>query len=46
MKILDCLEAGERETAAALMRKHLDAAAKLGIHAVVADSSQIGRKAS
>jgi len=46
LKILDCLEAGERETAAALMRKHLDAAAKLGIHAVVPDSSQIGRKAS
>jgi len=46
MKILDCLEAGERETAANLMRKHLDAAAKLGIHAVVPDNSQIGRKAS
>ena len=46
LKILDCLEAGERENAASLMRKHLDAAAKLGIHAVVPDSLQIGRKAS
>jgi DNA-binding GntR family transcriptional regulator len=45
LKILDCLENGERETAAALMRKHLDAAAKLSIHAVIPDSSQVGGRA-
>ena len=45
LKILDCLEGGEREAAAALMRKHLETAAKLSIHAVVPDSSQIGRRA-
>jgi DNA-binding GntR family transcriptional regulator len=45
LKILDCLDASEREAAAALMRKHLETAAKLSIHAVVPDSSQIGRRA-
>jgi DNA-binding GntR family transcriptional regulator len=46
LEILDHLEMGDRETAAALMRQHLDAAAKLAIHAVVPDSSLIGRRAS
>jgi DNA-binding GntR family transcriptional regulator len=45
LKILDCLEAGEREAASALMRRHLDGAAKLSIHAVIPDHSQIGRRA-
>lgn len=44
LRILDHLERGERETAAALMRRHLDAAAKLAIHAVVPASSIIGRR--
>jgi DNA-binding GntR family transcriptional regulator len=42
LRMLDHLERGERETAAALMWQHLDAAAKLGIHAVVPGSSLIG----
>ena len=46
LEILDCLDAGEHEIAAALMRKHLDAAVKLAIHAVVPVSSLIGRTAS
>jgi DNA-binding GntR family transcriptional regulator len=45
LKMLDCLEIGEHEAASALMRQHLDTAAKLSIHAVIPNSSQIGRRA-
>ena len=46
LEILDRLETGDRATAAALMRQHLDAAAKLAIHAVVPGNSLIGRRPS
>jgi DNA-binding GntR family transcriptional regulator len=46
LEILDGLEAGEHELAAALMRRHLDTAVKLAIHAVVPASSLIGRRVS
>ena len=45
LQILDRLETGERETAAALMRQHLDTAARLAIHSVVPGRSLIGRRA-
>ncbi|KJC40184.1 GntR family transcriptional regulator [Bradyrhizobium sp. LTSP849] len=44
LQILDRLETEDRESAAALMRQHLDAAAKLAIHGVVPGSSLIGRR--
>lgn len=46
LEILDRLETGDRATAAVLMRQHLDAAAKLAIHAVVPGNSLIGRRPS
>jgi DNA-binding GntR family transcriptional regulator len=45
LEMLDRLENGDQEAAAALMRKHLDAAAKLTTHAA-AINSITARKAS
>jgi DNA-binding GntR family transcriptional regulator len=44
LEILECLEAGEQEAAAAMMRQHLNGAARLAIHAVVTENSFTGRK--
>ncbi len=46
LKILDCLEAGNREAAASLMRQHLNAAAKLTTKFAGPESVFVARKAS
>ena len=44
LAILDRVEAGDRKAAAALMRRHLDAAAELTTHAVIAGRPRVAKR--